>query len=368
MVENFKKLKKIIEKAQDVTLLPSPDFRKDSFPAALALFFSLKKLGKNVNLIAENYPQKYNSLIKQTDFHLPQGNFLISIKASQTKLSQLFYEKTENGLNLYLKTNGGELKKENFALHSLGVGELLITLGIGETKKVKELSREGAKERTASVINIDNQLENENYGQLNLIEVGSASLSEIIFDFLISIDKKLFTKETVNSLLLGIVEATRNFQTPELTSQTFQKVGFLINKGANLKEISSQLYRIENESSFQIFGRIFNKLNFLENLNLGWVLLTEEDFLQANASSSDLKFALEKLTSGIFPFQNFLCLWESKNSPSVTRGVFYSPNKKMRQRILENFKGLEKGEGALFQSVEMDIEKVKDKIFEILSL
>ncbi|GAG30136.1 unnamed protein product, partial [marine sediment metagenome] len=135
----------------------------------------------------------------------------------------MFYEKTGQGLNLYFKTNGGELKKENFALHSLGVGELLITLGIGEAKKVKELL---SKERAIPVINIDNQLENENYGQLNLIEVVSASLSEIVFDFLISIDKKLFIKETVNSLLLGIVEATRNFQTPEITSQTFQKVGF----------------------------------------------------------------------------------------------------------------------------------------------
>ena len=165
---------------------------------------------------------------------------------------------------------------------------------------------------------------------------------------------------------MGIVEATRNFQDKKLTSQTFQKVSFLINKGADLKEINSRLYRIENESSFQIFGIIFNKLNFLESLSLGWVLLREEAFLKANASSSNLKFALEKLTSGIFPFQNFLCLWESKNSPLITKGIFYSPNKKMRKRVLENFKGLEKGNGALFQSVEPDLQKVKDKIIDLI--
>jgi len=363
MVEDFKKLKKVIEKAQDITLLPSPDFRKDSFPATLALFYSLKKLGKNVNLAAENYPQKYGFLVKKEKFHVPEANFLISIKEIGIKLSQLFYEKTENGLKLYLKTNGGELKKENVALQPLGSGELLITLGIESFQRVKEV----LKEKPNSMINIDNQLENENYGDINLIELRTPSLSEIVFDVLSSIDEKLFGKETSNCLLCGIIQGTSNFQDPKLDSRAFQKASFLIEKGANLREITSSLYGIEKGSSLRIFGRVLSKLNLSEEQNLGWVLLEKEDFVATASSSVNLRFALSKLSSGLFPFQNFLCLWQGENSPAITRGVFHSQNKKMTEKIRDHFGGLQKGDGVLFQTEEIDPQKVKDKVLEILS-
>lgn len=361
-MEDFKKIKKIIEKAQNITLLPSPDFRKDTFPATLALFYSLKKLDKNVNLIAENYPENFGFLVKKEWFHFSGANFLISIKTIKTKLSKLFYEKKENGLNLYLKTNGEELKKENIALHRLEIGGLLITLGIGSLKKVKEI----LKEKLQAIINIDNQLENENYGTVNLIEVSSASLSEIVFDFLISIDEKLFIKEVSNSLLSGIIQGAGNFQDPKLSSQTFQKASFLIEKGANLREITSHLCQIEKVSSFRIFGRILSKLNFSEDPNLGWVILRKDDFSKTSSVPSDLVFSLEKLAQGILPQKEFLILWESEGSQPLTRGVFYSQNQANLKKILENFEGGQKGNGILFSTRESNLQKVKDRVLELL--
>ena len=121
-------IKNIIETAQDITLLPSPGLEKDIFPASLAFFYGLKKLGKNVNFLCENLPENFKFLESKNaqdaaieDFgHLApsEENFLISIKETTTKLSQIFYQKTEDGLNLYLKTVQGELKKEDIILES----------------------------------------------------------------------------------------------------------------------------------------------------------------------------------------------------------------------------------------------------------
>ncbi len=65
MVEEIKKVKKVIEKSRNIGLCCSPDFRKDTFPATLALFYTLKKLGKNVNFLNKEYPLKFNFLIKR---------------------------------------------------------------------------------------------------------------------------------------------------------------------------------------------------------------------------------------------------------------------------------------------------------------
>ena len=361
-MEDFKKAKKIIEQSKNISILPSPDFRGDSFLASLGLFYSLKDSRKNVNLLVGHFPEKFKFLKEGQTLLSPQGNFLISIKTAGTKISQLFYEKRKNGLNLFLKTNGEELKKENIALHSLRFGDLLITLGIESFKRVKEF----LKEKPSIIINIDNRLENENYGTLNLIELRAPSLSEIVFDFLISIDEKLLSEEVSNSLLAGIIQGTGNFQDPKLNSQTFQKTSFLIEKGANLREITSHLYGIEKEGSLRIFGRILSKLNFLPELNLAWVILKKDDFLSASSASSNLVFSLEKLALGILPQKDFLILWESEGSEPLTRGVFYSQNQASLRKILENFEGGQKGNGILFSSKNLDCQKVKDEILKLI--
>ena len=49
-------IKKALDTYNGINVLPSPDLRQDSFPAALAIFFSLKKAGKNVNIISQEHP------------------------------------------------------------------------------------------------------------------------------------------------------------------------------------------------------------------------------------------------------------------------------------------------------------------------
>jgi len=362
MVEEIKKVKKVIEKSRNIGLCCSPDFRKDTFPATLALFYTLKKLGKNVNFLNKEYPLKFNFLIKRERVHFSQADFLIAIKEAGAKISQLSYEKTDSGILLYLKTNGGELKKEDIFFQPLKSYGLLISVGVEKKKKIETLINEKPK----FLINIDNQIENENFAGINIVEVGSSSISEIVFETIRLIDDKLFDREISNCLLCGIIQGTSNFQDLKINSQTFQKVSFLMEKGANFNELVSRLYGLKEELSLRLFGKVLSKIKIVEEKNLGLVVLKKEDFSEIGSSPSHLKFTLEKLSSSLFPFQNFLCLWESVNSPPLTKGVFYSPSKKMIEKILGNFPGKQKGNGVLFVSEEPNIEEVKEKILKFL--
>jgi len=363
MIENLKKVKGLITNFSNVQLLPSPELTKDIFPATLALFYSLRNLGKNVNLITGDYPEKFDFLIKKEAFQLSKANFLISIKESNAKLSQIFYEKTNEGLNLYLKTNGGKLKKENIDFKPLDSESFLITLGIKSFKKVKDILNEPKIEH---IINIDKNADNENYGEINLVKPDFASFSEIVFDILESIDKNLFDRDVSNSLAAGIIQGTSNFQDVKLNSKTFQKISFLMEKGADFQRIITNSYKLKNINSLRLFRRALNKLKFSQDKNFGWVILRDSDFQECRSFPSDLPFTLKVLASSIFPFQNFFCLWENKSSPINIWGVFYSLDKKLTKKISEKFEASEKGNGLLFKIPDSDIEKAKNEILEVI--
>lgn len=377
-MENLEKIKEIIGRYRGIGVLPSPDFRKDSFPAALALFYSLKKIGKNVNLIAENPPQTYDFLLPRlTENSLkespPASDFQINIREAAAKISGLFYEKTRGGLKLFLKTEGGELKKEDIsigeaaspALSSMteaDAGELFITVGIKGLAVVGNLTPATPE----FIVNIDNQPENENFGDLNLVRQTSPTLSEIVLDVICVLDDRMLSREIANLLLAGIVEGTSNFQDGQTTADTFQAVSCLIENGANLKKITSRLSGLPDQKSIRLFGQVLTKINTCWEQNLAWVLLEKQDFAKTESSPSDLIFTLNKLKRGLFPLQNFFCLWEQNLSPIVVRGVFYSPNKKIIKELSLYFNGSQKGDGFLFQAEENNIEEVKNQILQIL--
>lgn len=363
-MDNFKKTRKAIERYQNIDLLPSPGLEKDNFPAALGLFHALKKLGKNVKVLGAAHPKIFDFLVKDEEIGSHEADFRISIRETGAKLSDLFYEKTTAGINLFLKTTGGELKKEDISLEKLAEGEVLITIGVDGFKKVQRV----LKKEPSYIVNIDNNPENENFGHSNIIEPGLATVSEVVLQTISFLSENLFDKEISTPLLAGIIYATSRSQSVKLAPQTFQKIGFLIEQGADLKTISNKLCGEVKESAVHLFGEILTKTQFSDDNNLGWVLLRENDFIKTGSTPKDLKFTLEKINSESFPFQNFLVLWEQRNSPPSIRGVFYSPNETLTEKIANNFAGLTKGKAVLFGTNEMTLQSTKDKVLNVLNL
>ena len=361
----FAEIKNIIETAQNITLLPSPELEKDTFPASLAFFYGLKKLGKNVNFLCENLPEKFNFLIKKDipipliksfDCLMSSRNFLISIKESETKLSQIFYQKTEEELNLYLKTDRDGLKKEDISFGPLDLECFLFCFGVKNFRQIKDIFKE---EKWNSIINIDNENDNENYGEINLIQP-YCSFSEIVFDILETLDQKLFDDtDVLNSLLTGIAQENSNSRdnNPD-NSKIFQKINFLMEKGANWQEIIFSPRELENNSCSRLFKKILNKLTFSYEKNISWLILQEQDFKESGASPTDLAFSFKKLIFSNFPFQNLLCLWPDW-------GIFYSFQKQISEKVQSHFQGEKKGNGILFKTV-LDAQKVKDEILNLL--
>src|SRR3989338_1213929 len=109
--------KQLILKAKNISIIPSQTNEPESLTAALALFYTLKELRKNVNLIVEGFPEKIKFLTPSVDFISTPKNFVISIPKNVADVSQIYYEKNEEHLKIHLSTEKGTLKKEQISFY-----------------------------------------------------------------------------------------------------------------------------------------------------------------------------------------------------------------------------------------------------------
>ncbi|MCX6789620.1 MAG: hypothetical protein NTZ42_03360 [Candidatus Gribaldobacteria bacterium] len=324
-MEELKKLKKLIEKYQNFIILFSEERMCDSAPAAMAFFYILKQLNKNTKFI--------QSLPSPINFILPDFTPNSSISPQTTSSEPLVY----------------------------------LIIGINSPESINRYLSPNSY-----LVNIDNQITNSNFGNLNLTQEQPSTLSELTLDIISFLDENenLFSAQTASALLSGLLN---NFSHSPLATSTIQKIGFLIDHGADIKALAHQIYQsetisIEEEKAIGLCAKVLSKLNISERRNTGWALLEKETFESTDSSPKDLPFALKKLSSGMFPFQNFFLLWEQQSLPIETQGIFYSPHLLQLNKITSSFGGWQKGQGVLFKTTETNLLNVKNKILELLEL
>jgi len=316
-MEETIKIKEWINYYSDVVILTSKT-GSENLEAGKALLLSLRKLNKNATLLETEECSPKEATQKTTN-NPPQADFLISIKEGGSKLSQLFYEKTSAGLNLFLKTDGKELKKEDIILKPLKQEQLLITVGIDCYEKVPF----SLKEKSNFILNIDNKTSNQWFGDINLIEYDK-SLDEISFEITKVLGEMFFEKEV-----------QLNFPSPAVMS---------------------------------LFKKALSGLNFNKKLDILIAKLSHFDFIESKAQIADIKFILEKLTSGFFSFESFLLLWEQNSSPLAVKGVFYSKqNQENIEKIANVFPSEKKSNSLIFKTQNPGLQKTELQIINILS-
>ncbi len=235
--------KNIIAESKNICLIPSKE--PEAIALTLALFYTLRNLGKNVNLIIENFPENLKFLSPSLDFISYPKNFVISIPNKVANISQIFYEKNDEVLKIHLTLENGNIKKENIAFYfSEAKPDLIITLGI------KDYSQELSGSLNpfgflldSPILNIDNgqdlpaQTDNKKFGKINLIE--DKSLTEIIFSLIKN--ENPIKKDLADCLLSGIVIYTDNFKN-RITADIFEISSGLMKSGANLQNIVKNIY------------------------------------------------------------------------------------------------------------------------------
>jgi hypothetical protein len=232
-MENLLETKQLITDSKNIYLVTSQE--PEAITSTLALFYTLKDLGKNVNLIIDSLPENLNFLAPSLDFISYPKNFVVSIPNNVAQISQIYYEKNDDALKIHLTLEGGVIKKDNISFYfAEEKPDLIITIGVKDYQKElsSKLNSFGFL-LDSPIVDIDNSQDNQKFGKINLLTDGS--LSEII----IGITEGL-TKESAECLLTGLVIYTENFKN-KLTAEIFQITSDLMKNGADLKQITNNL-------------------------------------------------------------------------------------------------------------------------------
>ena len=362
-MESITEAKKLIAESKNICIIPSQYNEPESLAGCLALFYTLKELNKNVNLIIEDFPEKFNFLIPSLDFITSPKNFVISIPQNTANVSQIYYEKNQDSLKIYLTVDRGRIKKDNVSFYfSDAKPDLVITLGISDIHKqlLCKLDSFGFI-LDAPILNIDNSLENRKFGGVNLI--GDKSLSEIILEVVKYIEENLVKKSNANCLLTGLIIYYENFKNSKTNSQIFQISAELIKKGAEYQQIIDNLYQT-TEKEINFLSEILQNIKIDNDFGVYSATIDSDNF--ENFTETQAGNAIEKIkTIGV---QNdLLVLWKSHASEPQIKGFFYSKKPNLVSKIAESQQTIPKKDWLFLSMSDLDINSAKDKIIKSIT-
>jgi len=360
---NIEKIKNILKNSKNIALFLEDNPPPDVIGASLAMFFALKKFNKNV-LLANPTP-------------LPVLNVLIK-KMTKEKLvlifeddaSEIFYEKNSGQTKIYLTPKNNPIRPNSFSCQVSKVKEdqltnesapfdLLISLGINKYEIIEnKLTEQIDCLSQCDILNISNDANNQNYGDINFI-LPNRSLSEIIAQLIYKLGNEFMNKKTADALIYGLFNCEDGSPSNSIL-ETFLwllknngRFDLLINENEPQKE--SQLKILEH-ALLNLDQELFEKTK------IGLSSVEEKFFLATSNHPKDLLYTIEK-AKNFFLFPAFILLW---NSSKETNGVFWSNDASLVSIIQNNFPGQYKDTGGLFVIRNSDINQAKEKIKALL--
>lgn len=246
--------------------------------AAMALVSGLVQAGRQADLVANSVMSEDWSMLmmEQPSLSLASEDFVVSLDLSRTKVGQIKYKIEGDRLNFLIKPNGGQFTEEDVELI---IGrppyDLIITIGAAEPGALGEIydNNSGLFYQTP-VINIDCQSSNENFGQINLVDLVASSTAEIIYNLYRAMEWSIDANQATG-LLAGLIYDTKNFTNSKASPQVLLAAANLIKQGARREEIVNRWYASVELNTLRLWGKILLNLEQSDN-GLVWSKLESE--------------------------------------------------------------------------------------------
>ncbi|PIS14674.1 hypothetical protein COT64_01395 [Candidatus Shapirobacteria bacterium CG09_land_8_20_14_0_10_39_12] len=222
-----------------VALPQRPSF--DQVASALSLFLSLQQSGKTVFITCPtSMTVEFNRLVgvdKITE-KVHGTDLIVSFDYSSDQVEKVSYNDDNGKPNLVIQIKNGAPalleKQARFSYAGIGA-DLIITLGIKDINALSQNSDYG----TDNIINIDIDPLNGNFGQVNVVDSQSSSISEVVLGIISGLGLPLDV-DTAQNILAGIWEKTNGLSLPRVSADTYESVAICLRLGAVKPQGSEQ--------------------------------------------------------------------------------------------------------------------------------
>lgn len=359
----------LIKKSKNILLITRSDFNEDSIGSLLALGLVLEKMGGHeIDMVCSapisstlSFLPKVDNLGNSVD---GSKNFVITLDTSKAKVAQFSYDFDEDGnkLNIYITPEKGNYDSSNVMTKPSGFKyDLIISIDCPDLEKIGKLYEENTELfYETPIINIDNSSCNEQYGEVNLVDVTACSVSEVIYALLESLGEKLIDEDIANCLLTGIISSTKSFQTAATTPKSFTIAAQLIALGADQQKIIKSIYKNKSLATLKLWGRALARVKFDQEKKIAWTLVNYQDFEKTGAKEeNDLLGVEEEIAMSVNLAEMVIIFYEFKQGH--VKAVLKTNKETVQEKIRDIFMG-KKNNGLIlvdFDNISLlDVEKV----------
>jgi nanoRNase/pAp phosphatase (c-di-AMP/oligoRNAs hydrolase) len=362
---------KFITDAKDVLIFIPENPSFDAIGSAWALNFFLENKNISATIVSNKKPSE-----AKIDFLPGPKNiiseisgareFVLSFDTSRNKIMGLRQETIGDSFNVYLTPEKGSIDPRDFSfILAKFKYDLIVILDSPDLESLGTVYINNSDLFfEVPIINIDHRSNNENFGQINLVDITASSCAEILKPILESVDPSSFDKNVATCLMTGIIGATGNFQKKNTTPKALLAAADIMDRGADQQGIIRWLYKTQPLSILKLLGRVMSKLNWEEKTKLAWASLSLDDFVQSRTSPESLPIILEKLQENYSDGQIFMIIYS--NAPNSSIAIIKAATNELLRKISLLFGQPIINEALEIKSTESDLmltaRIIRDKI------
>jgi phosphoesterase RecJ-like protein len=247
-----KELSKLILSSENILLICHINPDGDAIGSQLASYHYLRSKNKNVKLMVPNHLQDFLKWMDGAD-----------------------------QINVFIK----ERKKCRKLIEE---ADLIIMFDFSQSNRLGE-AEESVKLSRATKVIIDHHLDPGSFADLIISEPSKCSTSELVYELVSEMNGAQFiSRSYAESLYVGIVTDTGNFEYGSYTSRTFRIVAELLDTGLEKEKILNMIYNNFSSDRMKLEGYVLNKrMVVLPEFNSAYIFLTKDDLKEYNHVKGD---------------------------------------------------------------------------------
>ena len=333
----------LAKKSQHPLILLPPHPNRDGLATGIALAHYLASIGTKPTLAAVGVEKKLRELSflpcpsAVVESLSGSRDFVLSFNTEHNPILDVRTERGDHELRIYLTPEHGTIDPRDFSfILAKYKFDLVITLGTPDKESLGSLY-EAHPDIFFEVplINIDYHGSNEQFGQVNFVEVTASSVAEIVATLLREIGEEFLDNSIAEALLAGLMAATDSFQRKTTTPRALELASYLMGRGADQQKIVKHLYKTQPLHLLKLWGRIMSNIRFSDTLSLITATVTIEDLVQSRSSITDLPTVLEKIRGNYAGANTFALFYPE--SKETTKLFLKSNQEDILSRIVQHF-------------------------------
>lgn len=256
--------------------------------------YSLKKNDKKISTSIKKTKKNTDRLLK-VNVKTAKGRKISSTNWLRRQLNDPYVKLAkERG---YRSRAAFKLLEINEKFHIFKFGDSVIDLGCapgGWSQVAVEKTNSNLdklKEKQGRVIGIDHHVD-PSFGDVQIIDSDAASTTQVLFRQFKEENIEI-SKDMANCLLTGLITDTGRFQYSNTTSEVFNIASELLDAGANLSQISENIYGSIEFNALTLQSKIIERIVLKEEINFAHSIVYQNDYSDYQVEPEETDFLID---------------------------------------------------------------------------